>query len=243
MADVQFAAAENLSVAAHDKEETHGKAAVLGYDGAEGDTADVPMENDDEQEAAEDIDTVDEYGNPHWELGVLHAYEPSFHGIEAEGGGCCPDAYEEVGKSQSDDRLAPIEYKLGQQGDRVLQDDEQNGNGQGDGESAVKDAHRLVKAARSICLCGESACAHAKETEVPVDEVENLRAYGDGADMQLAEVANNSGIDQAQQGYGDIGNDVRQSQLQDFLVHVAVMRPLFGRWQNRTFGNVDDLSG
>ena len=171
------------------------------------------MEDTDEEEAAADVDKIDEDGYPHGQLGVLHAYKPALYGIKSQRGGGGPDADEEVGEGHADDASAAVKDELGEQRDGVLQKDESQGDGEGDGDGANEDAHRLVETARTVGLCGESAGAHAKETEVPVNQVKNLGANGYGAQLRLPQVTNDGGVDHAQQRHGNVGYDVGEGKF------------------------------
>lgn len=101
-----------------------------------------------------------------------------------------------------------------------MQDDEYGCYGQCNCECADEDAHRLIEAARSIGLCRKSAGTHAEKTKIPVDKIEYLRSYGDGSDMRLTETTDDSGVDHTQEGYGNVGDDIGQRQLQNLLIQI-----------------------
>lgn len=107
-------AGENLAIASDHKEESDGKTAVLCNDCTQSHTTDVPMEDDNEEKAAKDVDAVDEDGYPHGELGVLHSYKPTLYGIEPQSGWSRPYPDVEIGEGEREDRRAGVEDILGE---------------------------------------------------------------------------------------------------------------------------------
>ena len=67
----------------------------------------------------------------------------------------------------------------------------------------------------------ETRCPHAQEPEIPVDEVEDGGAYGDGSDVGPGKMPHNGHVHHAQQRYGDVGDDVGQCQPQDASIHLV----------------------
>ena len=90
---------EQFAIAEGDKVEPDKEPAILGYDGAESNALDVPMQYNYEKKAADNVDDVDEDGNPHRQTRVLHTDKPSFDGIKSQSGGGCPNPDEEVAAS------------------------------------------------------------------------------------------------------------------------------------------------
>ena len=200
------------------EEDAEGEAGVLGEDGAEGDAGDVPPQAQHEEERGEDVDNVERDGDPHGGLGVLHADEPAFDGVEAEGGRSGPDADEEVGQRHLHHLAAAFEDDGHEQRYGPLQGDEHQGDGQCDGAGADEGGEGFVPALGAVGLGGEAGGAHAEEAEVPIDEVEDGGADGDGPDVGGGEVAHDGHVDHAEQGHGDVGDDVGQGQAEDALV-------------------------
>ena len=67
--------------------------------------------------------------------------------------------------------------------------------------------------ASTICLGGQSACADTQESEVPVEQVEKHRPDGYTSDSEGGtDVAHDSGIHDAHQGYRDIRQNTRYRQ-------------------------------
>ena len=69
------------------------------------------MEQQDEYEAAYNVNGVEEDGYPHGEFGILHAYEPAFDGIEPQGGRGSPYTDEEVGEGELHDGGAVLDLE------------------------------------------------------------------------------------------------------------------------------------
>ena len=70
----------------------------MGDDGAPGHARNARMQHEYEHKTANDVDDVEDDGDPHGRLGVLHADKPSFEHIKRQVGRCCPDADVEVGE-------------------------------------------------------------------------------------------------------------------------------------------------
>lgn len=74
-----------------------GEAAVLCDDGAECHACNVLFHHHDEENAENDIEHVDYYGDSHRDFRVLHPDEPAVEAVEKHVRRCCPDSNIEIG--------------------------------------------------------------------------------------------------------------------------------------------------
>ena len=201
------------------KEDAHHQTRIVGNDRSQRHAENVPLQHQHEEQRRHDVHAVQRDGYPHRCLRVLHADEPAFDGVKPQRGRCRPDAHEEIGQRQVYHMAATLEDMGYRQRDRPLQQDNQQGDTQRNGAGADEYLHRLGPLLGAESLCREATGAHPQESEVPIDEVEDLGADGDGANMVAREVPHNGHIHHSEQRHGDIGHDVWQRQPQNSSVH------------------------
>ena len=103
--------------------------------------------------------------------------------------------------------------------DRQLQRQQYNPDRARQQQGTIEYGPDFGKIARPARLRGRAGGAHAQTVEQVVDEIEQHRADGNGADViRLGQVPHHGGIHRAQQGHGNIGEDDRRSHRPDLAM-------------------------
>ena len=209
----------DVAVFGHKQHRGQRHAAPLGDDRGVGDADDAHIHAEGEPQAAEAVDDIHRDGRAHGEEGVLHARVPAVEAEEQDAGRHGPDACVEVFAGH----LAAVHRPQRQLAHGILQQHHQDAHDSGHGEGAPQHVGAFAEVSGAERLGRQSACAHADERAVPVDEVEDRDADGQRADRGCriaAPVSGDGGRDDAHQRHGDVRDDVRKRDAQYFPVHV-----------------------
>ena len=194
-------------------------AEVLGDDRAVTDAGDAHPAAEGEEPRTADMDDVLQNGDPHGDAGVLHPDEPAVEAEEHDARRYGPDAGVEV----FGDQFVAVHGPDRRLAERVLQQQDQCAQYGRDEQRARQRGGAFAVVLRAVGLRRQSARAHAQEGAVPVDEVEDRNADGQRSDrargVAAAQIAGDHRAGDAHDGDGDVGNDVRKREPQDFPIH------------------------
>ena len=197
----------------------HNTAEVLGDDRAVTDAGDAHPAAEGEEPRTADMDDVLQNGDPHGDAGVLHPDEPAVEAEEHDARRYGPDAGVEV----FGDQFVAVHGPDRRLAERVLQQQDQCAQYGRDEQRARQRSGAFAVVLRAVGLRRQSARAHAQEGAVPVDEVEDRNADGQRSDrargVAAAQIAGDHRAGDAHDGDGNVGNDVRKREPQDFPIH------------------------
>ena len=198
-----------------------------GYDGSgplsdqrsKGHTIHLHAQSEYKGQTGDDVHHVLSYRNEHGDARVLHPDEPSGKAIEAEHGRRTPYTYIIIGGDKGHNVGCRMDQTNREPTQGYLKDQKARCNQQADSNRTDQQTHHLGQVSTAQSLRRQTAGAHAKKAEHPVDHVEDHRPDGYGTDVGcIAHVSDNGQIYQSQQRYRDIGNDRRYGQMQYFPI-------------------------
>ena len=212
-------ARDELPIVGHDQHGGQRHAEILGDDRAVTDAGDAHPAAEGEEPRTADMDDVLQNGDPHGDAGVLHPDEPAVEAEEHDARRYGPDAGVEV----FGDQFVAVHGPDRRLAERVLQQQDQCAQYGRDEQRARQRGGAFAVVLRAVGLRRQSARAHAQEGAVPVDEVEDRNADGQRSDrargVAAAQIAGDHRAGDAHDGDGDVGNDVRKREPQDFPIH------------------------
>ena len=135
-----------------------------------------------EYDAHQDVHSVHDKVGDHRTDAVLHADEPAFEGHQTEGRWGCPYPYMEICGGQFAHLRSAVDHKEGRFEEYPLYGNQDKGTPQSYSEGAGKNSCTFLPVVSAEGLGSQTSCTHAKETEVPVEQVEEHGPDGDSAD-------------------------------------------------------------
>ena len=124
----------------------------------------------------------------------------------ASAAGRPPDAHRDIGIGQGENGVARRDDGKRRPGHRPADYHHDDSQGHRHQHGAGEGGPHLIGVTRPQGLGGEPRGSHAQEAETEIEDVEDQGADGDGADVVGArQVADDGGIDQAEERYRNIG--------------------------------------
>ena len=149
----------------------------------------------------------------------LHPDEPAHERYVGQRSGRAPDTDKEVAHALGAHRLARLDQIEGEPADRPLQRKKHGRERSRDQQRAREGGSCVVEVVGTVGLGGESGGAHAQEVAAEIERVEDEGTDRDRAEkVRLRQVADDGGVDRAQQGDRQVGNDHRPGQAPDTAV-------------------------
>ena len=182
-------------------------------------TADSKSEREDYTH--EDIHSIDSHVRNHRADAVLHSYEPSLQGHEAE---CCrsrPDTDVEISCSEILHLRAGIHNQECGLNEYPLDSNQKQGTRQGYAEGARQNAGAFPAVAAAVRLGCQTARSHTQETEVPVKQIKQHGTDGYATDhrsRRYIQMSCNGYIHHTDKGHGDVGQYAWNGQFQYVFV-------------------------
>ncbi len=168
-----------------------------------------------EKDRKHDVDAVEEQLQQHRERALAAPEHVAEDGVVDERERRRQHADADIGRHRLVDAAVGIEEPLAKQHEERRERGKHDAGRHGDREGAPEDRLLLGLVAAAERLRDQTGGAGADEVEGGEDDVEHQRAGGEAADQRrVAELADDGGIDQAEQRRGQIGERHRHGDRQ-----------------------------